>query len=166
MHTHTALRQHRPGTPAPQSLDTACAKIAETSLVLQLLGAGWRVMGQLVAVESLAFVLLRPKRLEELHDMLARSVCSLSSRLHTLGLVGSPLSLGESSSSYCGTGVAGRHGRSALARSSMATQGKRPQPASAAARPCHLPRHPRPLHSRMCRRPAGVSAAEAAPRCG
>ncbi len=63
--------------------------------MLQLLAAGWRIMGQLVAVESLVFVLLRPRPLEQMHELLARSVWSLSSRLHQLGLVRSPLSLGE-----------------------------------------------------------------------
>ncbi len=89
------LANHATPTPALQNLDLACAKIAETSLVLQLLAAGWRMMGQLVAVESLVFVLLRPRPLEQMHELLASSVWSLSSRLHQLGLVRSPLSLGE-----------------------------------------------------------------------
>jgi hypothetical protein len=69
--------------------------IAEASLALQLLGMAWRLLGQLVAVESLVFVLLRPKPLEQLHSMLAKGACSFNGALQRLGLVNSALSLGE-----------------------------------------------------------------------
>jgi hypothetical protein len=72
--------------PATQRLDDACKRIAEASLVLQLLGALWRLMGQLVAVESLVFVMLRPKLLQQLHKLMAAGAVSLSAALQRLGL--------------------------------------------------------------------------------
>ncbi len=71
---------------ALQRLDDACKRIADASLVLQLLGVLWRLMGQLVAVESLVFVMLRPKLLRKLHTLLASGVLSLSAALQQLGL--------------------------------------------------------------------------------
>jgi hypothetical protein len=65
--------------------------IAETSLALQLLGVLWRLMGQLVAVESLVFVWLRPKALQRLHELLATGAVSLSAALHRMGLTRSQL---------------------------------------------------------------------------
>jgi hypothetical protein len=55
--------------------------------VLQLLGVLWRLLGQLVAVESLVFVILRPKLLQGLHQLLAGKAASASAVLHKLGLM-------------------------------------------------------------------------------
>jgi hypothetical protein len=81
--------------PSLQRLDRACSAVTETSIVLQLLAVLWRLLGQLVAVESLVFVLLRPKLLQRLHRLLAAKAVSLSAALHRLGLISSPLLPGE-----------------------------------------------------------------------
>ncbi len=69
--------------------------MAETSLVLQLLGVLWRLLGQLVAVESLVFVIMRPKLLQGLHARLAKHAVYLTSWLHGLGLIRGKLRPGE-----------------------------------------------------------------------
>jgi hypothetical protein len=80
-----------------QRLDRACEIIAEVSLVLQLLGVLWRLLGQLVAVETLVFVTLRPKMLQQLHKLLATGAVSLSAVLNRLGLTAGRLLPGAQS---------------------------------------------------------------------
>jgi hypothetical protein len=77
-----------------QQLDHACTAIAETNIALQLLGAVWRLLGQLVAVEALTFVMLRPRLLLQLHHLLADKAVAFSSAMHKLGLTSSGLSEG------------------------------------------------------------------------
>jgi hypothetical protein len=86
-----------PATPVlPQGLDSACAVLAAMSLLLQLFSALWSITGQLAAVEMLAVALLLPRRpLQGLHTLLARALVSLGGGLSKLGLVGSPLLMGE-----------------------------------------------------------------------
>ena len=79
-----------------QGFDSACAVLAAMSLLLQLLSAIWRIVGQLAAVESLVLALLLPRRpLQKLHTLLAKALVSLGAGLSKLGLVQSPLSLGK-----------------------------------------------------------------------
>ncbi len=75
----------------PQGLDRACKTVAEASIVLQLLGVAWRLLGQLVAVEALVFVIARPKLLQQLHQLLAAKAVSLSALLLRLGLASTQL---------------------------------------------------------------------------
>jgi hypothetical protein len=75
--------------------------MAEASLALQLLGVVWRMLGQLVAVESLVFVILRPKLLQQLHALLASGAVTLSAALHRLGLIRSELLPGEPQRAFC-----------------------------------------------------------------
>ncbi len=77
-----------------QQLDRACTAIAVTSIALQLLGAVWRLLGQLVVVEVLTFVMLRPKVLQRLHQLLATRAVSFSTAMHKLGLNSSALNEG------------------------------------------------------------------------
>jgi hypothetical protein len=77
-----------------QQLDHACTAIAETNIALQLLGAVWRLLGQLVAVEALTFVMLRPKVLVQLHQVLSTKAVAFSNAMHKLGLTSSGLSEG------------------------------------------------------------------------
>ena len=77
-----------------QQLDRACFSIAAASIALQLLGAIWRLLGQLVAVEVLIFVMLRPKVLQRLHQLLATAAVSLSTAMRKLGLTSSALDEG------------------------------------------------------------------------
>jgi hypothetical protein len=60
-------------------------------------GVLWRLLGQLVAVETLVFVILRPKMLQRLHMLLAGKAVSLSAALHRLGLISDQLQPGGSS---------------------------------------------------------------------
>jgi hypothetical protein len=92
---HAHLRTPPAPFTAPQRLDYACTAIAEANLALQLLGVVWRMLGQLVAVESLVFVILRPKLLQHLHALLASGAVTLSAALHRLGLIRSELLPGE-----------------------------------------------------------------------
>jgi hypothetical protein len=78
-----------------QHLDHVCAIIAEVNIALQLLAGAWRLMGQLVAVETLVFVLVRPRALTGLHERLARATHSLGSKLSSLGMLKDLPSLGE-----------------------------------------------------------------------
>jgi hypothetical protein len=82
-----------------QRLDYACSTLADTSLALQLVGVLWRLLGQLVAVESLVFVILRPKLLLQLHTLLAGKAVSLSAVLRRLGLLRGELLPGKASES-------------------------------------------------------------------
>jgi hypothetical protein len=77
-----------------QQLDHACAAIAKTNIALQLLGAVWRLLGQLVAVEALVFVMLRPKVLVQLHQVLSSKAVALSDAMQRLGLTSSALNEG------------------------------------------------------------------------
>jgi hypothetical protein len=77
-----------------QQLDRACTIIAEANIALQLLGAVWRLLGQLVVVEVLIFVVLRPKVLQRLHQLLATGAVSLSTAMRKLGLTSSALDNG------------------------------------------------------------------------
>ena len=92
---HTARLRAPPCIARLQKLDRACAAIADTSLALQLFGVLWRLLGQLVAVESLVVVILRPKLLQQLHKLLARKAVSLSAALHRLGLISTQLLPGQ-----------------------------------------------------------------------
>jgi hypothetical protein len=78
-----------------QRLDHACSRVTDASIVLQLLGVLWRLLGQLVAAEALVFVIARPKLLQRLHSLLATGAVSLSAVLQKLGLISSRLLPGE-----------------------------------------------------------------------
>jgi hypothetical protein len=77
-----------------QQLDRACTIITEANIALQLLGAVWRLLGQLVVVDVLIFVVLRPKVLQQLHQLLATGAVSLSTAMRKLGLTSSALDEG------------------------------------------------------------------------
>jgi hypothetical protein len=44
--------------PRPQRLDSTCAAVAQAGLAVQLAAVLWRLLGSLLAIESLVFVLL------------------------------------------------------------------------------------------------------------
>jgi hypothetical protein len=79
----------------PQALDNIAANIAAASLALQLLAVAWRLLGQLVALESLVFVLTRPRILVWLHEMLASLAVKLAGPLASLGILEEPIDEGE-----------------------------------------------------------------------
>ena len=62
----------------------------------------WTLLGQVVAVETLVFVLLRPKLLKQLHEKLSERFVSISRALQDLGLVKEPLEQGEQRLICCG----------------------------------------------------------------
>jgi hypothetical protein len=70
------------------------------SLALQLCSAALRLAGQLAAAEGLTFALLAPGPLQLLHSMLARGLVKLGKGLAHLGLISSPLNLGEAQSCW------------------------------------------------------------------
>ena len=76
-------------------MDAACEAIAKASVALQLLGVLWRLLGQLIAVDTLVVVMLRPKLLVRLHKLLASGAVTLSAALRGLGLTTSQLVPGE-----------------------------------------------------------------------
>jgi hypothetical protein len=78
-----------------QHLDRCCKRVAEVNLGLVLFGVAWRLLGQLVALETLVYVYARPKVLQLLHNFLATKMVSLSAALHRLGLTSTPLLPGD-----------------------------------------------------------------------
>jgi hypothetical protein len=62
---------------------------------MQLVGAAWRLLGQLAAAEQLLFALLRPAWLQRLHAKLAGALASPGCGLQACGLLREPLPLGE-----------------------------------------------------------------------
>jgi hypothetical protein len=86
-----------------QRLDQVAAGAAQASILLQLVGAVWRLVGQVVAVETLVFLMLRPRVLQQLHRLLASGLVSLSEALRSVGLSNREMTLGELMEGLLGT---------------------------------------------------------------
>ena len=69
--------------------------LAQASISLQLLGTVWTLLGQVVAVETLVFVLLRPRLLRKLHALLSSGSYTLGQALRDMGLLHKSLSIRE-----------------------------------------------------------------------
>jgi hypothetical protein len=138
--------------------------MAELALGLQLLGAAWRLLGQLAAVEGLAFALLRPWPLRPLHRLLAALAVKLGAALQALRLVRQPLTQGAAHRSPPPLG----HALPRLPPVTLRTTWQRPQAPAGSQPPAGWgpvvdPHHPSPTQ-RLRRRGRSAAPAEAATR--
>ena len=78
----------------PQRLDATCTAVAQAGLAVQLAAVLWRLLGQLLALESLCFVLLKPRWLAALHARLVGAAVWISGALHRAGAGGRVLDEG------------------------------------------------------------------------
>ncbi len=63
---------------------------------MQLAAVLWRLLGQLLALEGLVFVLLKPRWMGRLHAWLAGAVVRLSGVLHRAGAIDNVVDIGAS----------------------------------------------------------------------
>jgi hypothetical protein len=81
----SGLQQQLANCTPLQRLDATCAAVAQAGLVVQLAAVLWRLLGQLLALEGLVFVLLKPVWLARLHLRLVNAVVWISGALQRAG---------------------------------------------------------------------------------